>query len=70
MKVDAKQVFRKLCDASQVGAGSDIRPDWYRAGENIEVRLPALSTYLGHRYARSTASSTGRCARWGMMTLA
>lgn len=22
--------------------------DWYRAGENIESRLPALSTYLGH----------------------
>lgn len=64
-----QQVFRKLCDASQVGAGSDIRPrihdfrhtftvrtllDWYRAGENVEVRLPALSTYLGHRDPRST----------------
>ena len=64
-----QQVFRKLCDASQVGAGSDIRPrihdfrhtftvrtllEWYRTGENVEVRLPALSTYLGHRDPRST----------------
>jgi integrase len=21
---------------------------WYRAGESVETRLPALSTYLGH----------------------
>jgi integrase len=27
---------------------------WYRAGENIEARLPSLSTYLGHRDPRST----------------
>ncbi len=27
---------------------------WYRNGENIEARLPALSTYLGHRDPRST----------------
>jgi integrase/recombinase XerD len=27
---------------------------WYRTGENIEARLPALSTYLGHRDPRST----------------
>jgi integrase len=27
---------------------------WYRDGDNIEVRLPALSTYLGHRDPRST----------------
>ena len=27
---------------------------WYRAGEDIEARLPSLSTYLGHRDPRST----------------
>lgn len=27
---------------------------WYRNGENVEARLPALSTYLGHRDPRST----------------
>lgn len=27
---------------------------WYGAGENIEARLPWLSTYLGHRDPRST----------------
>lgn len=28
--------------------------DWYRAGDNVELRLPSLSTYLGHRDPRST----------------
>jgi len=28
--------------------------DWYRTGENVEVRLQWLSTYLGHRDPRST----------------
>ena len=28
--------------------------DWDRSGENVELRLPALSTYLGHRDPRST----------------
>jgi len=27
---------------------------WYRAGEDVEARLPILSTYLGHRDPRST----------------
>jgi integrase/recombinase XerD len=27
---------------------------WYRAGEDVETRLPTLSTYLGHRDPRST----------------
>lgn len=22
---------------------------WYRSGEDVQARLPALSTYLGHR---------------------
>ncbi len=62
-------VFRHSCDTAQIGAGSNIRPrihdlrhsftvatllEWYRAGENVELRLPALSTYLGHRDPRST----------------
>jgi hypothetical protein len=28
--------------------------DWYRSGEDVEARLPWLSTYLGHRDPRST----------------
>jgi integrase len=62
-------VFRRLCDATGVGAGSVTRPrihdlrhtftvstllEWYRAGEDVEARLPWLSTYLGHRDPRST----------------
>jgi integrase len=27
---------------------------WYQAGDNVEARLPVLSTYLGHRDPRST----------------
>jgi integrase/recombinase XerD len=64
-----QQVFRRLCDAAGVGAGSPTRPrihdlrhtfavrtllGWYRAGEEVEARLPTLSTYLGHRDPRST----------------
>lgn len=28
--------------------------DWYRAGENVEARLPSLATYLGHLHANET----------------
>ena len=28
--------------------------NWYRAGEDVERRLPVLSTYLGHAYMRDT----------------
>jgi integrase len=64
-----QQVFRRLCDGAGIGAGSAIRPrvhdfrhtfavttllGWYRAGEDVEARLPTLSTYLGHRDPRST----------------
>lgn len=64
-----QQIFRRLCDTAGVGAGAANRPrihdlrhtfavrtllDWYRAGEDIEARLPTLSTYLGHRDPRST----------------
>jgi integrase len=27
---------------------------WYRAGEDVDARLPVLSTYLGHRDPRWT----------------
>lgn len=64
-----QQVFRRLCDTAGIGAGSATRPRihglrhsfavhtlmaWYRAGEDVEARLPTLSVYLGHRDPRST----------------
>jgi integrase len=63
------QVFRRLRDRSGIGAGADRPPrihdlrhtfavrtllSWYQAGEDVEARLPVLSTYLGHRDPRST----------------
>jgi len=63
------ETFRKLCDASGVGAGQAVRPrihglrhtfavntltEWYRDGEDVGARLPWLSTYLGHREPRYT----------------
>ena len=64
-----QQVFRRLCEAAGVGASSTVRPrvhdlrhtfavrtlvGWYRAGVDVQPRLPWLSTYLGHRDPRST----------------
>lgn len=64
-----RQVFRALCDGAGIGAGAPRPPrihdlrhtfavqtlsGWYRAGENVEARLPWLSTYLGHREPRYT----------------
>lgn len=64
-----QQVFRRLCEQTGVGRCSPTRPRvhdlrhtfavrtllaWYRAGEDVEARSPALSTYLGHRDPRST----------------
>jgi integrase len=64
-----QQVFRKLCATGRIGVDAPRPPrvhdlrhtfavtvltSWYRAGDNIEVRLPSLSTYLGHRDPRST----------------
>ncbi len=61
--------FRGLVSAARVGERSAIRPrihdirhgfaehtlvGWYRDGEDVEVRLPSLSTYLGHREPRFT----------------
>jgi integrase len=60
---DFGTVFRKLVDASGVGATSPVRPRihdlrhsfavrtlvrWYRAGDDVGALLPRLSTYLGH----------------------
>jgi integrase/recombinase XerD len=59
----AQQLFRTLCATGRIGVDAPHPPrihdlrhtfavtvltGWYRAGENIEARLPALSTYLGH----------------------
>jgi integrase len=56
--------FRRLCDATGVGAGAPFPPrlhdlrhtmavrtllGWYRQGVDVHSRVPALSTYLGHR---------------------
>jgi integrase len=64
-----QQIFRRLCDTAGIGTGSPRRPTihglrhtfavttltrWYRAGDDVEARLPWLSTYLGHRDPRST----------------
>lgn len=64
-----QQTFRRLCDAAGIGPDARRRPrihdlrhtfavstllTWYRAGEDVEARLPTLSTYLGHRDPRST----------------
>ncbi len=61
--------FRRLCDATGVGAGAarpprlhDLRHsfavhsllDWYREGLDVEARIPWLSTYLGHQDPIST----------------
>jgi integrase/recombinase XerD len=58
------KTFRLLCNSSGVGAGATLLPrvhdlrhtlavksllGWYRDGVNVQARLPALSTYLGHR---------------------
>jgi integrase/recombinase XerD len=55
--------FRRLCDATGVGAGAPYPPrvhdlrhtmavktllGWYRQGLDVHARLPVLSTYLGH----------------------
>lgn len=66
---DILSVFRKACDAAGVGAGSLVRPrvhdlrhsfavhrlaEWYSQGEDVQARLPSLSTYMGHREPRYT----------------
>lgn len=64
------QTFRMLiAQAGMEGRGHRVRPrphdlrhtfavrtiiDWYRAGEDIDRKMPALSTYLGHVSPEST----------------
>jgi integrase/recombinase XerD len=58
------QAFRRLVDHAGIGVGAPSRPrlhdlrhsfairtllGWYRDGEDVQVKLPALSAYLGHR---------------------
>ena len=64
-----QQVFDRFRTATGIGKGASSRPrihdlrhtfavhtllEWYRAGEDVEARIPWLSTYLGHRDPRST----------------
>lgn len=64
-----QETFRRLCDTTGIGADAPNRPRvhdlrhrfavntliaWHRNDENVDARLPALSTYLGHRDPRST----------------
>ena len=61
--------FRRLVDTAGVGAGAPSAPrlhdlrhtfavrtllNWYRAGEDVQAKIPSLSTYLGHREPSST----------------
>lgn len=60
----AQATFRRLCNSAEVGARAPFPPrlhdlrhtmavrtlvGWYRDGVDVQSRLPALSTYLGHR---------------------
>jgi integrase/recombinase XerD len=61
--------FRQLIDDAGIGAGAswpprlhDLRHSfavrtllaWYQAGEDVQAKIPSLSTYLGHREPAST----------------
>lgn len=63
------QTFRRLIDDTRVGVDAlspprlhDLRHTfavrtllgWYRAGEDVQAKIPSLSTYLGHREPAST----------------
>jgi integrase/recombinase XerD len=63
------QTYRQLVDDSGVGAGAHRPPrlhdlrhtfavrtllGWYRAEEDVQAKIPSLSTYLGHREPSST----------------
>jgi integrase len=63
------QTFRRLVDNAGVGADTPCAPrlhdlrhtfavrtllGWYRTGEDVQARIPSLSTYLGHREPAST----------------
>ena len=60
--------FRQLIGNAGIGAGAPSPPrlhdlrhtfvrtllGWYRAGEDVQAKIPSLSTYLGHREPAST----------------
>jgi integrase/recombinase XerD len=61
--------FRQLIDKADIGAGAPSPPrlhdlrhtfavrallSWYRTGEDVQSKIPSLSTYLGHREPAST----------------
>lgn len=63
------QTFRQLVDDAGVGAGRPCAPrlhdlrhtfavrtllGWYRADDDVQAKIPSLSTYLGHREPAST----------------
>jgi integrase/recombinase XerD len=63
------QTFRQLVDNAGVGTGAPSKPrlhdlrhtfavrtmlEWYRSGQDVQAKLPSLSTYLGHREPAST----------------
>lgn len=63
------QTFRQLINNAGVGIGSPHPPrlhdlrhtfavrtllDWYRTQDNVQAKIPSLSTYLGHREPSST----------------
>lgn len=63
------EAFRNVIDASGIGAQAPLRPrlhdlrhtfavrtllGWYRSDEDVQAKVPALSTYLGHREPGST----------------
>lgn len=59
-----QDTFRELVDTAGIGADAPSPPrlhdlrhsfavrtllGWYRAGEDVQAKMPSLSTYLGHR---------------------
>lgn len=63
------ETFRHLVDAAGIGVGAPSAPrlhdlrhtfavgtllGWYRTGEDVQAKIPSLSTYLGHRDPGST----------------
>jgi integrase len=64
-----QQTFRQFIDDAAIGVGAPSPPrlhdtrhtfavrtllDWYRAAEDVQAKVPSLSTYLGHREPAST----------------
>ena len=64
-----QDTFRQLINNAGIGAGAPSPPrlhdfrhsfavrtllGWYRAGEDVQSKIPSLSTYLGHREPAST----------------